>query len=254
MVHIVFSRKATDARTRFAIKDVHVSIPDIRLVVRDLPLSRPILLNPTVQNPHKHDLNRSMATSSNSISRLFVRARGKSVLRRTFKPIAVAIVKRKMKNALEEGIRDSITRLVGTVFDWTSPESPDEKRERENNRDERSLKSGSTTTLDRLRHSGGGGEGDVDIHERDNMEQKKVRIVFRKEDVKMRWANWGGGWVHRIRELMEGPFHSAYGTNKGEDKWRSNAYVPGCLGVLIVGWLSLTSTLSGSPSRTGEAA
>lgn len=225
MVHIVFDRKATDPRTTFAIKDVHVSIPDVQVVVRDLPFSRPIIPPTGRKTTKEENPDRTAAAKPKSKSTLFVRARGKSVLRRTLKPIAVAIVKRKMKKALEEGIRDGVTRLIDMALDSTSNESVDPKHEMKKERGARDERSWSTATLRRLRHSGGGLEGGAG----DGGSRKKIRVVLRKDEAKMRWANWDGGWVHRIRELMEGPFQrSAYGKSKGEDKWRSNAYVPDC--------------------------
>lgn len=218
---MVFDRKATDPRTTFAIKDVHVSIPDVQVVLRDLPFSRPIIPPTGRKTTKREHPDRTAAAKPKSKSTLFVRARGKSVLRRTLKPIAVAIVKRRMKKALEEGIRDGVTRLVNMALD--SNESDDPKHEMEKEREARDERSWSTATLGRLRHSGsglGGGAGDGGA-------RKKIRVVLRKDEAKMRWANWDGGWVHRIRELMEGPFQrSAYGKSKSEDKWRSNAYVP----------------------------
>lgn len=222
---MVFSQKATDPRTTFTIKDVHVSIPDVQLVIRDLPFSRPTIPSSATKTTKERNPDKPVTAIPKSKSTLFVRARGKSVLRRTLKPIAVAIVKRKMKKALEEGIRDGVTRLVDMALDSTSNESVGPKHEMEKERGTRDERSWSTATLGRLRRRGGGGEGGAG----DGGARRKVRVVLRKEEAKMRWANWDGGWVHRIRELMEGPFQrSAYQKSKGEDKWRSNAYVPGC--------------------------
>lgn len=186
----------------------------MKLALRDLPPPGPILLEANLTNtnkPHPH-------TS-------FIRARGKSVLRRTFKFIAVAIVKRKMKKVLEEAVCDSMTRLFCRVLDSTSAEALRKDHETDNDQaDERSSASRSITASDRSSGSDdeiGAGDG-----KRHAEKRKKVRVVLREDDTEMKWANWDGGWVHRIRELVEGPFQRyGYESSKGKDKWRSNACV-----------------------------
>lgn len=217
----MFSRRSMDPRTTFTIKDVDVSIPDLQLHLRDLPASQSPPSRTATINGRKGNLMQFSKANSDSKSKLFVRARGKSVLRRTFKPIAVAVVKRQMKKALEEGVRDGVTRLVGTFMDLPKDEAMNDK---DDIQDERaSWRSRSTATLDRLRRSGD--ESPSPDKPWGKTDRKKVRVVFRKKEVKMRWANWDGGWVHRIRELMESPMqHFGYGEDKSDDRWKSPAY------------------------------